>query len=58
MRCITTNMLQTKMDAQCDKLVTEVSDSACDGQRFRVTVSYLSKVANFDLPPGGAVVQW
>jgi len=26
MRCITTNVLQTnKMDAQCDKLVTELS---------------------------------
>jgi len=36
------NVLQTKVDAQCDKLATELS--------FRVTASYLLKVANFNLP--------
>jgi len=39
-RCITANVLQTnKVDAQCDKLATELSS-----QRFA------SKVANLQLP--------
>ena len=41
-------MLQTKVDAQCDKFATEV-ENACDGRRFRVIASYLSKVANFNI---------
>ena len=45
LRCITANLLQTKVNAQCGKLATEV-DSACDGRRFRVIANYLSKVAS------------
>ena len=48
-RCITANTLQTKVDAQCDKLVTELR-----GQRLRRSTfsshSELSKVANFIIP--------
>jgi len=41
MCCITANVLQTKVDAQCDKLATD---------RFQVMASYLLKVVNFNLP--------
>jgi len=51
MRCITANMLQTKVDAECDgacmrdrKLTTLVTVA-----EFRVIVSDLSKVASFNL---------
>ena len=45
-QCITANVLQTKVDAHCDKLGTELS-----WQRLRVTAIYLlSKVDNFNLP--------
>jgi len=40
-------VLQTKVDAECDKLAT---DSTCDGRRFRVIASYLSKFANYNQP--------
>ena len=43
-RCITTNVLQTKVDAQRDKLATELSWQRL--RRFPVIASYLSKVAN------------
>ena len=35
------NVLQTKADAQCDKLATELSLNACDDRHFRVIASYL-----------------
>ena len=46
-------LLQTKVDAQCDKLATKLLnyvDNACNGRCFWVIASYLSKVANFNLP--------
>jgi len=43
-------MLQTKVDAQCDKHATELVDNACDGRRFRVIASYLINVASFNVP--------
>jgi len=50
-RYITANMLQTMVDAQCDKLATELSWQRLRRSiRFRVVASYLSKVANFNLP--------
>jgi len=49
MCCITVNVLQTKVDAHCDKLATKLVNSACDCRRFRVVASYLSKVS-FNLP--------
>ena len=48
-----TVLLQTKVDAQCDKLATKFLnyvDNACDDRCFRVIASYLSKVTNFNLP--------
>jgi len=48
--CIMANVLPTKVEAQCDKLGTELScQHTCDGWHFRVIASYLSKVANFNL---------
>jgi len=44
-------MLQTKVDAQRDKLATEKVDNAGDGRRFRVVASYSSKLANLTYPP-------
>ena len=51
-RSITANVLQTKVDDQCDKLATELSncmttDATVDV--FELKRSYLSKVANFNL---------
>jgi len=46
MHCITANVLQIEVDAQC----YPTNDNACDGRCFRVIVSYLSKVTNFNLP--------
>ena len=43
-------VLQTKVDAQCDKLVTTLSWQRLLWSTFWVIVSYLSKVANFKLP--------
>jgi len=33
-------------------------DNACDGRRFRVIASYLSKVTNFDLPTCIWCLRW
>jgi len=41
--CIMANVLQTKVRQNW-------ADNACNGRRFRFTVSYLSKVTNFNLP--------
>jgi len=40
-------VLQTNADAQCDKLATELSRQCLQRSTF---LSYLSKVANFNLP--------
>jgi len=49
--CIMANMLQTNVDAQCNKtLGPNWVDNTCDSRHFRVTASYLSNVANFNLP--------
>jgi len=52
-RCIAANVLQTKVDDQCDKLATELSncmttDATVDV--FELKRSYLSKVANLNIP--------
>ena len=49
-RCVTANVLQTKVDAQCDKQRPNQVVNAYDGRCFWVIASYLSKVANFNLP--------
>jgi len=45
--CITANVLQTKVDTQCAKLATKLSWQRLQRSTFRVTASYLSKVANY-----------
>jgi len=49
-RCITAKVLQTKVDAQCDKLATELSWQRLRRLTFSSYSEYLSKVANFNLP--------
>jgi len=55
-RCITANVLQTKVDAQCDNLWPNEVDNACDGRRFRVTAVICRKssiLTAFDASAGG-----
>jgi len=48
--CITGNVLQTKGTRSVINLRPNWVNNACDGRRFRVIASYLSKVVNFNLP--------
>jgi len=49
MRCITANVLQTKVDAQCHKLATELSWQRLRRTKFSSYSELLSEVANFNL---------